>query len=316
MSFLSKKMISRVGIYEKDQAVSLNCKTVESITYLIFANCQTKLMTPLHHLASAFLIIIALHMSQNTLAQNNQKVLVVQDEMPQMEILTRFLRQTGKLEVEIVDQAHLPSDMSGYQAVIGYIHGKLEVPTEKAIIDYTQNGGKYICLHHSISSGKARNAFYFDFLGIQLDHPEFSRHPVKPGEGYGWFHDEDNGISFILVNLNPHHYITNHNINWGDSISYISSDEPAVENMYPSISLPETEVYMNHKFTDGREKTVLCGMKYYDPRNGELFMQDRAVWYKSYGEGSIVYIMPGHTPADFENHNIAQMILNAIAWKQ
>lgn len=73
---------------------------------------------------------------------------------------------------------------------------------------------------------------------------------------------------------------------------------------------------MNHKFTDGREKTVLCGLKYYDPRNGELFMQDRAVWLKPYGEGDIVYILPGETPADYENPNIAQMILNAVMWER
>lgn len=244
-----------------------------------------------------------------------QKILVVQDEMPQIEVLSEFLQNTGNLEVEVVDQANLPESMADYQAVIGFIHGKMEATTERAIIDYTEAGGKYVCLHHSISSGKARNEFYFDFLGIQLDHPEFSRHPVKPGEGYGWYHDGENGITLILVNLNQHHYITNHSIEWGPTVSYVSSDGPAAEGKFPSISLPKTEVYMNHKFTDGREKTVLCGLKYYDPRNGELFMQDRAVWLKPYGQGQIIYILPGETPADYENPKIAQMILNAITWK-
>ncbi len=273
------------------------------------------MMRKSRYFIAAFLTVILLLQYALTLAQSNPKVLIVQDEMPQIEVLSAFLRNTGGLDVEIVDQAHLPTDMSGYQAVIGFIHRKLEVPTEKAIINYTEKGGRYVCLHHSISSGKAQNEFYFDFLGIQLDHPEFSRHPVNPGEGYGWFNDGENGITLILVNLNPHHYITNNNIDWGQSVSYTSSDGPSVEGMYPSLSLPKTEVYMNHKFTDGREKTVLCGLKYYDPRNGELFMQDRAVWLKSYGEGSIVYILPGHAPADYENPNIAQMVLNAIVWK-
>lgn len=273
-------------------------------------------MKTFHYLAFSLLVLIGLVISPFTMAQNNEKVLVIQDEMPTVEVLEKYLSQEGKLEVEIVDQAHLPTDMSIYRAVIGYIHGNLEVPTEKAIIEYTEKGGRFICLHHSISSGKARNKFYFDFLGIQLDHPEFSRHPVKPGEGYGWFHDGDKGVLFILANLNPYHYITNHNINWGQPISYISSDGPATEAHYSSISLPKTEVYLNHKFTDGREKTVLCGLKFYDPRNGEIFMQDRAVWLKPHGKGTIVYIMPGHTPADYENPNIAQMILNAIMWEQ
>jgi hypothetical protein len=274
------------------------------------------MMKKLRYFHVAYKTIIFLLLNSIAFAQSSQKVLIVQDEMPQIEVLSAFLRNTGSLEVEIVDQAHLPTGMSGYQAVIGFIHGKLEVPTEKAIIDYTDKGGRYICLHHSISSGKAQNEYYFDFLGIRLDHPEFSKYPVKPGEGYGWFHDGENGSTLILVNLNPNHYITTHKINWGPSITYISSDGPAVEGMYPSITLPKTEIYMNHKFTDGREKTVLCGFKYYDPRNGEIFMQDRTVWLKSYGQGTIVYILPGHTTADYENPNIAQMILNAIVWER
>lgn len=241
-------------------------------------------MKTFYYVASSLMVLIGLVISQISMAQNNIKVLVVQDEMPTVEVLAKFLSHNGKLEVEIVDQAHLPTDMSVYRAVIGYIHGNLEVLTEK--------GGRYICLHHSISSGKAQNKYYFDFLGIQLDHPEFSRHPVKPGEGYGWFHDGDNGIMFLLANLNPYHYITNHNINWGQPISYISSDGPAIEALYPSISLPKTEVYMNHKFTDGREKMVLCGLKYYDNRNGEIFMQDRAVWLKPYGKGTMFTLCP------------------------
>lgn len=263
-----------------------------------------------------FLALIFLFVTTLLIAQSVNKVLIVQDEMPQIEVLADFLRTTGEMDVDIVDQDNLPESMASYQAVIGFMHGRLKVPTEEAIIDYTEDGGKYICLHHSISSGKVRNPHYFDFLGIQLDHPEFSSNPVKPGAGYGWYHDGENGITLRLVNLNQNHYITNHNIDWGAPISYASSDGPSVEGMYPSIALPKTEVYMNHKFTDGREKVVLAGFKFYDQRNGEIFMQDRAVWYKPYGEGQIIYFMPGETPDDYRNANIAQMILNAIVWEE
>lgn len=241
-------------------------------------------------------------------------VLIVQDEMPTVEVLSGFLRDKGKLTVTVADQTGLPQDLSPYGAVIGYIHGRLDESAEVAIINYTKQGGRYVCLHHSISSGKARNKYYFEFLGIQLDQGAQSRNPVKPGQGYGWVEGED--IVLTLVNLNPYHYITNHQIQWGDAIAYMSSDLPSVERSYPSISLPHTEVYMNHKFIDGREKTVLCGFKFLDKRNNQLFMQDRAVWLKAYGKGDIIYIMPGHTPADYENRNISQMILNAIQWKQ
>ena len=260
---------------------------------------------------SVWIVITALISLSCSGAQRD--VLIVQDEMPTVEVLSSFLGDKGKLNVTVVDQKTMPPDLSPYGCLIGYIHGKLEESAEVAIIDYTKLGGRYIALHHSISSGKAKNKYYFDFLGIQLDKGSQSRHPVEPGQGYGWVEGED--IALTLVNLNPHHYITNHKIHWGDTISYASSDQPSVERSYPSLTLPHTEVYMNHKFIDGREKTVLCGFKFLDQRNKHLFMQDRAVWLKAYGKGDIIYIMPGHTPADYKNPNISQMILNAIQWK-
>ena len=54
---------------------------------------------------------------------------------------------------------------------------QLQEATEKAIIDYTQKGGRLICLHHSISSAKAANKFYFGFLGVRLD-----KGPMAPGD--------------------------------------------------------------------------------------------------------------------------------------
>ncbi len=97
------------------------------------------------------------------------KVLIIQDEMPQIEVLAGFLREQGGLEVAVVDQEALPADFSPFSAVIAFIHRDLKVTTGKAIIDYTLGGGRHIVLHHTISSAKAENEFYFDFLGIRLD---------------------------------------------------------------------------------------------------------------------------------------------------
>ena len=237
-------------------------------------------------------------------------VLIVHDELPQMEVLATFLRDEGDLEVTVVEQSALPEDWSVYRAVIAYIHRDLEVPTENALITYTENGGRLIALHHSISSKKAENEFFFGFLGIRLDNPGEAKDPVLPGAGYGW-RDE----TLTLVNLNPKHYITSHNVTWGDEILYTPSDQPSVEARYPSLTLHESEVYMNHKFTDGREKTVLMGFRFLDDRNGQMFMQDRAGWLKNYAKGEVIYLMPGHAASDFENDNFAQMILNAITWE-
>ncbi len=244
-------------------------------------------------------------------------VLIIQDEMPQIEVLSAFLEERGGKEVEVVEQDELPDDLSRYQAVLLFIHGDLEETTEKAAIEYTETGGRLVVLHHSISSGKAANTYYFDFLGMRLDHPAQSSKAVEPGEGYGWRHTETNGdmVTLTIVNLNPQHYITSHEVDWGAAIPYTVSDHPSEESTYPSIALENSEVYLNHKFTDGREKTVLMGLKYFDDRVGKTFMQDRAGWVKRKGDGEIVYLMPGHSASDYENPNVAQMVLNAVEWQ-
>ncbi len=261
---------------------------------------------------STFLLFAVSLLLSPAFAGSGDNILIVQDELPALKVLTHFLAEQGKLGVTVVDQPHLPRDLSGYKAVLAYIHKQLDEAVEVAVIDYTKQGGRFIALHHSISSGKAKNRYYFDFLGIRLDSPKQAKYPVEPGQGYGWVSGED--VTLSLVNLNRNHYITNHKVRWGDSIAYVSSDQPSVEGHYPCISLTDSEVYMNHKFIDGREKTVLCGLTFLDKRNNRLFMQDRAVWFKQYGKGDIVYIMPGHKPSDYENQNISQMILNAIQW--
>jgi len=244
------------------------------------------------------------------------KVLVIQDELPQIEVLASYLLQESPLDVIVTDQNALPNDFNNYKAVLLFIHGGITRTTEDRVIEYTKNGGRLVVLHHSISSGKAANPYYFDFLGIQLDSPENSSGPVEPGGGYGWRHQEtDNtGVTLTLINLQPAHYITSHKIVWPDSALYQPSDFPSTHKNYPVIQLTNSEVYLNHKFTDGRQKTVILGLKYFDDRVDHLFMQDRAGWIKNQGEGEVIYLMPGHTAQDYKHPVIAQMILNAIQW--
>ena len=233
-------------------------------------------------------------------------VLIIQDERPQMDVLAKFLTEKGKLPVKIVDQQSLPKPLSGYKAVIVFIHRQLDEQTERAIIDYTNDDGRLVCLHHSISSRKAENKFYFDFLGVQLN-----KGSIEDG-GYAW-----KASSWTLVNLNTKHYITNHNIEWEKQVTYASSDQPAVEKSYPCIELKDdSEVFINHRFTDGREKTVLCGLIYTDKATGKTYMQDRGAWIKESGKGTIVYLMPGHCESDYRNENIARMVMNAVNWQK
>lgn len=240
-----------------------------------------------------------------------KQVLIVMDEKEQMDVLAAYMKEHGDVESTIVDQKNLPDKWDGYDAVIGFIHGKMAEETEVAFIDYTKKGGRYIAIHHMISSGKAKNKYYFDFLGIRLDGTSESRKPPKPGGHYGWV----DPITLTLVNLNPNHFITSNNVKWDKKIKYAPSEEPTVEGDYPSLTLEHAEAYMNHKFTDGREKTVVAGFKFLDERSGQLFMQDRAIWTKPSGKGHIIYYKAGHSKLDFENVAYSQMILNGVLWK-
>ncbi|OHB76019.1 MAG: hypothetical protein A2Z25_22245 [Planctomycetes bacterium RBG_16_55_9] len=250
------------------------------------------------------LLIAALTCGVSAQAGGN-KVLIIQDERPQMDVLAKFLEEKGKLSVTIADQQSFDKKLSPYKAVVVFIHKDLHEQTERVIIDYTQASGRLVCLHHSISSKKAENKFYFDFLGVQLN-----KGPMEEG-GYAY-----KASSWTFVNLNSKHYITNHKIDWNDEVTYTCSDQPGVEKLYPCTRFKEdSEVFVNHRFTDGRDKTVLCGLIYTNKATGKTYMQDRAGWIKSQGKGTIVYLMPGHCVSDYQNERIAQMVLNAVTWE-
>jgi len=244
-------------------------------------------------------------------AATSKKVLVVMDEREQMEALAAYLKAEGGVESMIVDQASLPADWKPYHAVIGYIHGRLEEAAELKFIEYTRAGGRFVALHHTISSGKARNKHFFDFLGVQLLEPEKAREPSVPGGHYAW----RDPVEQVIVNLRPDHYVTSHGVTWPERRRYTSSDAPSAEREYPAMLLKETEVYVNHLFTDGRAKTVLLGFRWTDDRNNQTYMQDRTGWYKREGKGWIFYFQPGHSTQEFGNRVCTRMILNAILWQ-
>ena len=255
--------------------------------------------------------VIALLLSPPLPGVNAQQVLIVMDEREQMEVLARYLKERGGIESTIVDQKSVPEDWSRFDAVIGYVHGALQEPIELKLIDYTKQGGRFVCLHHMISSGKAANRYYFDFLGVRMLDTNLAREPAQPGGHYSWRHD----VELTVVNLNAGHYITSNGVVWPEQTTYRPSDSPSAEREYPAFTLEDAEVYTNVQFTDGREKTVLLGFKYFEDRNGAHFMQDREGWLKPAGKGWIVYLQPGHSTHEFQHPAVAQMVLNAVTWK-
>jgi len=234
-----------------------------------------------------------------------EKVLIVADEWPQMAVLADYLQAQGGYDVEKAKPDELPGDLTGYDGVFQFVHGALPDACAQQLIAYAQEGGRLVVLHHGISSKKKETQGWFAFLGIELDRTDGAEHY------YRWVH----GVTFTLVNVNPGHYITSHNVTYPRKVEYQSSDQPSPTVELPAIALANTEVYFNHQFTDARAKTVLFGVRYEDAKTGEVLMQDRAGWYKQTGRGYLFYFQPGHAVSDFEQADYCQILLNCLTWK-
>jgi hypothetical protein len=224
--------------------------------------------------------------------------LIVADEFPAMRMLAVRLKAGAGVDSAIVKQAEIPRDLSRFSATIVYIHGAIDEAAEKAFVDYAEAGGKLILLHHSISSGKRPNRYWFPFLGVSLPLGELSQ------GGYKYFED----IEMEIVNLAPNHFVTTHQVNYEAKVAYKSG---GLEKELPGFALRETEVYLNHVLEGGR--TVLLGLKFRDPKSGITYMQDTAGWYKRAGRGIVMYFMPGHSVKEFENPAYSQILVNAVA---
>jgi hypothetical protein len=234
------------------------------------------------------------------------KILIVSDEWPQMEVFAAYLEREGGYTVEKVEQDAMPPDLSGYHGVVQFVHGMLQDDPAAKLIDYATGGGRLMVLHHGVSAAKKNTKGWYDFLGMELD-----RTKGTP-KYYEWIH----GITLTVANLNPGHYITSHKVKYPHRVEYTPSDQPSMPLDAPALEFKDTEVFLNHQFTDGRAKTVLFGFRYEDAKTGAVHMQDRAGWYKATGAGWLFYFQPGHIVSDFEDPNYAQILLNCFTWQQ
>ncbi|HUG80071.1 MAG TPA: hypothetical protein VML01_00295, partial [Bryobacterales bacterium] len=154
---------------------------------------------------------------------------------------------------------------SAPRAVFMYVHGDTSPGVESALIDYTTSGGRLIILHHGIASAKVRSTRWLPFLGIAILPRDHQTHPWRVLRG-----------DVEVVNLQPHHYVTTHNVDYPGRVSYRPSDEPSTEQEIDAFTLPDTEMFLNQHFTDGRRKTVLLGARVVV--DGKTYAQDRAGW--------------------------------------
>jgi type 1 glutamine amidotransferase len=162
-----------------------------------------------------------------------------------------------------------------------------------------------VLLHHAIASSRLKSPDFLRFVGIGISPRDDPKTPWRVVSN----------VTFTLVNLKPGHYITSHDVTYDRTVEYRSPDSPDLAGKFPALDLPDTEVFLNQQFTDGREKTVLYGFRLEDPQKGTVTMQDRAGWLKPAGKGWIFYFQPGHAEADFKNRNYCQIVWNCLTWK-
>jgi hypothetical protein len=230
-------------------------------------------------------------------------VLIVADEIPAMEAFAQHLQQDARLTSQIVTQTNLPANLKAFSTVTVYIHRALLEPTEINLIQYTTNGGKLLVLHHSISSGKRQNKYWFGFLGLQLPQGKLAE------GGYTWIEP----ASWEVVNINPSHYVTTQRCNYDRAIEFGATDKEPDGHRLNAFHLDESEVYLNHEFVGSR--TLLLGLKYTDPSSGKTYFQERAGWHMKSGQGHIFYFMPGHSAREFNHPVYRQLLLNAIRYR-
>ena len=230
-------------------------------------------------------------------------VYLVHDEAEPMEVLAGALRAVG--HPTFVDEQAAFADRlreTTPEAVFMYVHGDVEPGVEIDLINYAAKGGRLIILHHGIASAKVRSRRWLPFAGIAIlprDHPT---HPWRVLRG-----------NVRVVNLQPGHYVTTHNIDYPETILYRPSDEPSTAQSLDGFTLADTEMFLNQHFTDGRRKTVLLGAQV--EVDGETFAQDRAGWLMPAWQGHVFYFQQGHRAADYQNSTFVQILLNAVSWK-
>jgi hypothetical protein len=231
-------------------------------------------------------------------------LLIIADEQAPMRELTTYLTAQGH-QVTLVDQPQCPDDMTPYHAVFNYIHSTMDEKVAHSQIRYATRGGRLILLHHAVASARWKNPAFLAAIGIHLNPRD---HPATPWKVLA-------NVTHTVVNLNPHHFITSHNMRYPKTESYQCAGTLTTTETYPAFDLENTEVFLNQHFTDGYEKTVLFGVKTTDPETGTVIMQDRAGWLKAAGKGWIIYFQPGHSITDFQNANFLQIIQNAVIWQ-
>ncbi len=228
------------------------------------------------------------------------KILIVADEWPPMLALSEIIKENGKYKIDTVSQERVQQDLSDYRFVFMYVHKVLLENTETALINYANQGGKLIVLHHGIASAKMENPAWLEFLRIKL-------YPRK--EQFGW--NVLQHVTHTMVNLAPGHFITTNNIKYEKNIYFISDYSNTLKGEFQAFDLPNTEIFLNQRFTNLAKKKILYGFYSGDSN----IMQPTSGWYQKTGKGWLFYYQAGHQIGDFQNPNFKQVLINTLEWE-
>jgi type 1 glutamine amidotransferase len=229
-----------------------------------------------------------------------QGVLIVADEFHAMQVLAANLEKDSGVQTRIIGQTEIPPSMASYRAVMVYLHGELSSAAEHKLIQYANDGGDLIVLHHTISSRKRENKDWFNFLHIELP----SR-PFADG-GYAYF----DPVTYQVVNLAEGSPLMK-------GVTFdatVACTDPATgkEQKVPGTTFTDTEVYVNHVLSAPR--TLLLVIKYTDPKTNKVYIQGTAGWQLPTGKGVVFYFMMGHRTEDFENPSYRRLLHNAVEY--
>lgn len=239
-----------------------------------------------------------------------ENVLIVADKADEMPKLRKLLSTDGR-KVDQVGQKQLDvKTLKNYDAVAVYIHEVILEPVETALIDYTQNGGRLVVVHHALASAKMKNPRWLKFLGVAL-YPR--NDPQAP-----WLVSAE--ATFDLINLAPKHFITSNKIEYPKKVAYRSERGNISGSEFPAFTMTDTEIFHNQRQTDLSDKTLLLAYRLEGeraeklPKNVPAF-EESAGWLKPSGKGWIVYLQQGHSSKDFGHPIFSRILLNALDWK-
>jgi len=219
--------------------------------------------------------------------------------------------QNGGWNVVQIAQQDWDTSVSGFGAVVVYIHLPILEAVEKSLIDYAEQGGRLLVVHHALASAKMKNPRWLEFLGVKIVPTSDTEAP--------WFVSGD--VDFTVVNLAPTHYITSNNVKYDKTVAYRSQTRQKLNGEFPAFVLKNSETFHNQRNTDGNDKIPLLAYRLDEPQAGKLpanvpAFDETGGWLKKTKSGWTIYLQPGHAPSDFRHPAFARIVLNALDWKE